>query len=175
MKFRKNIAAKIATVVASLTALGAFWALAHANPPTSAGTTPLAAAATSTPVTGRAAATSRAAVPTPTPSSPHTEDATRGPKLPEMTAITFPAMGGKIEVQLPDGPADGARRIEALFAEHERAMSRFLPDSELCAHERRTRAERIRRFAAALRCRQRGAGLGVRHRRSLRPDRHRRA
>ena len=50
-----------------------------------------------------------------------------------MTAITFPAMGGEIEVQLPDGPTDGARRVEALFVEHERVMSRFLPDSELCA------------------------------------------
>lgn len=67
MKFKKNITAKLATVIASMTALGAFWALAHANPPTSAGTAPVAAAATSTPVTGRAATTSRAAVPTPTP------------------------------------------------------------------------------------------------------------
>ncbi len=65
VKFKKNIAAKLATVVASITALGGLWALAHANPPASAGTAPLAAAATSTPMTGRDSTANRAAVPTP--------------------------------------------------------------------------------------------------------------
>jgi thiamine biosynthesis lipoprotein len=48
----------------------------------------------------------------------------------------FAAMGAEVEVQTVDGCADDATRIEALFAEHERRMSRFLPDSELCALNR---------------------------------------
>lgn len=50
-----------------------------------------------------------------------------------MVATTFPAMGGEIEVQLPDGPEDGARRVKSLFVEHEQVLSRFLPSSELSA------------------------------------------
>jgi thiamine biosynthesis lipoprotein len=50
-----------------------------------------------------------------------------------MTTATFPAMGGAIEVQLPAPAAGQLTAIERLFAEHERVMSRFLPDSELCA------------------------------------------
>jgi thiamine biosynthesis lipoprotein len=42
-------------------------------------------------------------------------------------------MGGTVEVQLPTERAADAPRIEALFAAHERALSRFLADSELCA------------------------------------------
>lgn len=53
--------------------------------------------------------------------------------LREMTTATFPAMGGAIEVQLPAPAAGQLTAIERLFAEHERVMSRFLPDSELCA------------------------------------------
>ena len=45
----------------------------------------------------------------------------------------FAAMGGTIEVQLVDRSEAGADGIEALFASYERTMSRFLPDSELCA------------------------------------------
>ncbi len=62
VKFKKNIAAKLTTVIASTAAFGSVWALAHANPPATAR---LATAATSTPVTDRAATTSRATVPTP--------------------------------------------------------------------------------------------------------------
>ncbi len=42
-------------------------------------------------------------------------------------------MGGVVDVQIVGGSADDAARVEALFAAHERALSRFLPDSELCA------------------------------------------
>jgi thiamine biosynthesis lipoprotein len=42
-------------------------------------------------------------------------------------------MGGSIEVQLPAERTSDAHRVEVLFAAHERALSRFLPDSELCA------------------------------------------
>jgi len=45
----------------------------------------------------------------------------------------FPAMGGTIELQLVHGGDADIDRVAALFAAHERAMSRFLPDSELCA------------------------------------------
>jgi thiamine biosynthesis lipoprotein len=45
----------------------------------------------------------------------------------------FAGMGGTIEVQLVNRDEDDAGRIEALFAAYERTMSRFLPDSELCA------------------------------------------
>ena len=50
-----------------------------------------------------------------------------------METTNFAAMGGTVELQLPEGRSNDARRIEALFARHERVMSRFLPDSELCA------------------------------------------
>jgi thiamine biosynthesis lipoprotein len=50
-----------------------------------------------------------------------------------MITATFPAMGGRVELQFPDGSAVDAERMEALFAAHERALSRFLPDSELSA------------------------------------------
>jgi thiamine biosynthesis lipoprotein len=46
---------------------------------------------------------------------------------------TFGAMGGTVEVQLVNRPASAADGIEALFASYEQTMSRFLPDSELCA------------------------------------------
>ncbi len=45
----------------------------------------------------------------------------------------FAAMGGTIEVQLVNRGEADADGIEALFASYERTMSRFLPDSELCA------------------------------------------
>ncbi|TAK69886.1 MAG: FAD:protein FMN transferase [Dehalococcoidia bacterium] len=45
----------------------------------------------------------------------------------------FAGMGGTIEVQLVNRGAADADGIEALFASYERTMSRFLPDSELCA------------------------------------------
>ena len=45
----------------------------------------------------------------------------------------FAAMGGTIEVQLVNRGDAEADDIEALFASYERTMSRFLPDSELCA------------------------------------------
>ena len=48
-----------------------------------------------------------------------------------ITAYAFPAMGGTVEVQ--GAGAEGAARVEALFARHEQIMSRFRPDSELCA------------------------------------------
>jgi thiamine biosynthesis lipoprotein len=50
-----------------------------------------------------------------------------------MITTTFRAMGGHVELQLPRGNALDAERLEALFAAHERALSRFLPDSELSA------------------------------------------
>ena len=50
-----------------------------------------------------------------------------------MITTTFPAMGGSVELQFPDGGAAEAERVQALFAAHERALSRFLPDSELSA------------------------------------------
>lgn len=53
---------------------------------------------------------------------------------------TFHAMGGTVEAQIVGGaPADEAA-VEALFAQHEQTMSRFLPDSELCALNSTTRA-----------------------------------
>jgi thiamine biosynthesis lipoprotein len=55
---------------------------------------------------------------------------------PEAIATTFPAMGGTIELQLVGGSAGDANRLKALFADHERTMSRFLPESELCALNR---------------------------------------
>jgi thiamine biosynthesis lipoprotein len=45
----------------------------------------------------------------------------------------FPAMGGTVELQLVHGGDADIDRVAALFATHERAMSRFLPESELCA------------------------------------------
>jgi thiamine biosynthesis lipoprotein len=45
----------------------------------------------------------------------------------------FAGMGGTIEVQLVNRGEDHAGRVQALFTEYERTMSRFLPDSELCA------------------------------------------
>ncbi len=48
-------------------------------------------------------------------------------------AREFAAMGGTIEVQLVNRSEADADGIEALFASYERTMSRFLPDSELCA------------------------------------------
>jgi thiamine biosynthesis lipoprotein len=50
-----------------------------------------------------------------------------------MITTTFPAMGGSVEVQLADESGADAGRVEALFDVHERALSRFLPDSELSA------------------------------------------
>jgi thiamine biosynthesis lipoprotein len=50
-----------------------------------------------------------------------------------MITTTFRSMGGTVELQLPGERGAEVRRIEALFARHERTMSRFLPDSELCA------------------------------------------
>ena len=50
-----------------------------------------------------------------------------------MITHAFPAMGGSVEVQLPDGSSADAVRIEALFATHEHVLSRFLSDSELTA------------------------------------------
>ena len=53
---------------------------------------------------------------------------------------TFRSMGGSVEVQIVGGaPADDTA-VEALFAQHEQMMSRFLPDSELCALNNTTRA-----------------------------------
>jgi hypothetical protein len=39
MKLKKNAGAKVAALLASLTALGGIWALVHQNPPASAETT----------------------------------------------------------------------------------------------------------------------------------------
>lgn len=55
---------------------------------------------------------------------------------PETMTTTFPAMGGTVEIQLVGGSARDAKRLEALFADHERTMSRFLTDSELSALNR---------------------------------------
>ena len=52
---------------------------------------------------------------------------------PDVMIHRFPAMGAEVEVQVAAGTADDAARVEALFAGHEQSMSRFLPDSELCA------------------------------------------
>ena len=62
---------------------------------------------------------------------------------PEAIATTFPAMGGTIELQLVGGSAGDANRLKALFADHERTMSRFLPESELCALNRAVSANSI--------------------------------
>ncbi len=52
---------------------------------------------------------------------------------PELLVDRFPAMGGETEVQIFAGsPADVAT-VRSVFEEHERTMSRFLPESELCA------------------------------------------
>ncbi|MHB8377374.1 MAG: FAD:protein FMN transferase [Dehalococcoidia bacterium] len=59
---------------------------------------------------------------------------------PELARLTFPAMGGSVDVQIAGGAAEDAARVEALFAAHERALSRFLPDSEVCALNRATGA-----------------------------------
>jgi len=45
-------------------------------------------------------------------------------------------MGATVDIQIVDGREHDAERVERLFSEHERAMSRFLPDSELCALNR---------------------------------------
>lgn len=45
----------------------------------------------------------------------------------------FLAMGGTAEVQIVDGDEEALLRVQRLFAEHERAMSRFRDDSELNA------------------------------------------
>jgi thiamine biosynthesis lipoprotein len=50
-----------------------------------------------------------------------------------MVRTEFDGMGGSIEVQLVDGTAAQSESIRALFQESERALSRFLPDSELSA------------------------------------------
>jgi thiamine biosynthesis lipoprotein len=50
-----------------------------------------------------------------------------------MITRTFPAMGGTIELQLVHGSDADVDRIASLFSAYERTMSRFLPDSELCA------------------------------------------
>jgi FAD:protein FMN transferase len=51
----------------------------------------------------------------------------------------FPAMGTTISSLLPAaGAADGAAAVRALFAEWERRLSRFLPDSELSRLNRRS-------------------------------------
>ena len=67
VKFKKNVAAKLATVIASATALGGLWAIVHTNPPASAGTQPAETPASSAPVTGSNSSASRAAAPTPAP------------------------------------------------------------------------------------------------------------
>jgi FAD:protein FMN transferase len=53
--------------------------------------------------------------------------------LPAIEVHSFPAMGGTVEVQLVGQPAQEVRDIEALFADYEQVMSRFLPWSELSA------------------------------------------
>lgn len=50
MKFKKNAGAKIAALLASLTALGGIWALVQQNPPASAGATTTTSAAAPTPI-----------------------------------------------------------------------------------------------------------------------------
>src|SRR3974377_371137 len=45
----------------------------------------------------------------------------------------FAAMGGTIQVQLVNRGGEQADSVEAMFASYESTMSRFLPDSELCA------------------------------------------
>jgi len=52
---------------------------------------------------------------------------------PDPITRSFPAMGGSVDMQIVRGSTAGASAIEALFASHERAMSRFDPESELCA------------------------------------------
>lgn len=52
----------------------------------------------------------------------------------------FRAMGGTVDVQIVSGTAADEAAVEALFARYERTMSRFLPDSELCALNATTRA-----------------------------------
>lgn len=46
---------------------------------------------------------------------------------------TFAAMGGTLEVQLPDSPPGQVGAVAALFASYEQTMSRFRADSELTA------------------------------------------
>ena len=55
---------------------------------------------------------------------------------PEIVVHEFAAMGGTVEIQLVGGALPDAMRLQALFAAHERTMSRFLPDSELSALNR---------------------------------------
>lgn len=62
MRLKKNIGAKIAALIASLTALGGMWAIVHQNPPpTSANAATPAAAVTS--ATGPATGARTSAVP----------------------------------------------------------------------------------------------------------------
>jgi thiamine biosynthesis lipoprotein len=53
--------------------------------------------------------------------------------LPERVAAEFPAMGGVVDVQIVDADATAVARVQALFAQYEEMLSRFRPDSELCA------------------------------------------
>jgi thiamine biosynthesis lipoprotein len=55
---------------------------------------------------------------------------------PEIAAAEFPGMGGVIEVQAVEGGPVAIASTRALFASCEAALSRFIPDSELCALNR---------------------------------------
>jgi hypothetical protein len=64
VRIKKNAGAKIAALLASLTALGGTWALVHQNPPASASAPATAAAPTSSPLPrGNAAANSQPKAP----------------------------------------------------------------------------------------------------------------
>lgn len=52
---------------------------------------------------------------------------------PDTLPSTFPAMGGEVELMLVGGRDRQRAEIESLFRAHERVMSRFIPESELCA------------------------------------------
>jgi thiamine biosynthesis lipoprotein len=52
---------------------------------------------------------------------------------PELLVDRFPAMGGETEVQISAGSSADLASVRSVFEAHERTMSRFLPESELCA------------------------------------------
>jgi hypothetical protein len=56
VRIKKNAGAKLATLIASLTALGGVWALVYTNPPASAGATTTVGVPTQAPARGSASA-----------------------------------------------------------------------------------------------------------------------
>ncbi len=58
----------------------------------------------------------------------------------EIKMTKFPAMGGTVEAQIVGGATGSDAVVEALFGRSEQTLSRFLPESELCALNNTARA-----------------------------------